>query len=273
MLPQLSAELPFLKGMVPERAPATPVPLHPGAALYYRERESDDDPAAARAGHRTVPWLAALISAVCALLRGSAIAPPTSGSAAPRCWPITVDTKPRIPHPRAHSRHVRRADLDPEQPRTEPPGVRSSVRSERPRRAGLRALSLPGILLGWTPSSGGTVCSPAPIGCPPGSTRMSEPTCIRSRSGAIRRKSRRCGTGRIGHRRSPPLFGVRTSIEGVRYQVVALLAYEGIPGNGSTVCSASPSTSSGPASTISTTSWGRWLGSPGAPARPLCGDR
>jgi len=39
MLPQLSAELPFLKGMVPERAPATPVPLHPGAALYYRERE------------------------------------------------------------------------------------------------------------------------------------------------------------------------------------------------------------------------------------------
>jgi TRAP transporter TAXI family solute receptor len=39
MLPQLSAELPFLKGMAPERAPATPVPLHPGAALYYRERE------------------------------------------------------------------------------------------------------------------------------------------------------------------------------------------------------------------------------------------
>jgi TRAP transporter TAXI family solute receptor len=39
MLPKLSAELTFLKGMVPERAPATPVPLHPGAALYYRERE------------------------------------------------------------------------------------------------------------------------------------------------------------------------------------------------------------------------------------------
>jgi TRAP transporter TAXI family solute receptor len=39
MLPRLSAELPFLKEMVPERAPATPVPLHPGAALYYRERE------------------------------------------------------------------------------------------------------------------------------------------------------------------------------------------------------------------------------------------
>jgi TRAP transporter TAXI family solute receptor len=39
MLPQLRAELPFLKGMAPERAPATPVPLHAGAALYYRERE------------------------------------------------------------------------------------------------------------------------------------------------------------------------------------------------------------------------------------------
>ena len=39
MLPQLSAELPFVKGIVPERAPATPVPLHPGAVLYYRERE------------------------------------------------------------------------------------------------------------------------------------------------------------------------------------------------------------------------------------------
>ncbi len=39
MLPKLGAELPFLQGMVPERAAATPVPLHPGAALYYRERE------------------------------------------------------------------------------------------------------------------------------------------------------------------------------------------------------------------------------------------
>ncbi len=39
MLPQLSSELPFLKRMEPERAPATPVPLHPGAVLYYRERE------------------------------------------------------------------------------------------------------------------------------------------------------------------------------------------------------------------------------------------
>jgi TRAP transporter TAXI family solute receptor len=39
MLPQLSAELPFLKRMEPVRAPATPVPLHSGAVLYYRERE------------------------------------------------------------------------------------------------------------------------------------------------------------------------------------------------------------------------------------------
>ncbi len=39
MLPQLSSELPFLKRMELERAPATPVPLHRGAVLYYRERE------------------------------------------------------------------------------------------------------------------------------------------------------------------------------------------------------------------------------------------
>jgi TRAP transporter TAXI family solute receptor len=39
MLPRLSVELDFLRGMDAERAPATPVPLHPGATLYYRERE------------------------------------------------------------------------------------------------------------------------------------------------------------------------------------------------------------------------------------------
>jgi TRAP transporter TAXI family solute receptor len=39
MLPRLSAELDFLRGMDPERAPATPIPLHRGATLYYRERE------------------------------------------------------------------------------------------------------------------------------------------------------------------------------------------------------------------------------------------
>jgi TRAP transporter TAXI family solute receptor len=39
MLPRLSAELDFLHAMDPERAPATPVPLHQGATLYYRERE------------------------------------------------------------------------------------------------------------------------------------------------------------------------------------------------------------------------------------------
>jgi TRAP-type uncharacterized transport system substrate-binding protein len=39
MLPRLSSELDFLKGMDPERAPATPIPLHRGATLYYRERE------------------------------------------------------------------------------------------------------------------------------------------------------------------------------------------------------------------------------------------
>jgi hypothetical protein len=39
MLPRLSSELDFLHGMDPGRAAATPVPLHPGARLYYRERE------------------------------------------------------------------------------------------------------------------------------------------------------------------------------------------------------------------------------------------
>ena len=39
MLPQLSSKLDFLRGMDPERAPATPIPLHRGATLYYREWE------------------------------------------------------------------------------------------------------------------------------------------------------------------------------------------------------------------------------------------
>lgn len=39
MLPRLSSTLDFLEGMDPERAPATPIPLHRGATLYYRERE------------------------------------------------------------------------------------------------------------------------------------------------------------------------------------------------------------------------------------------
>jgi TRAP transporter TAXI family solute receptor len=39
VLPQLSAEHDFLRMMDARRAPATPIPLHAGAALYYRERE------------------------------------------------------------------------------------------------------------------------------------------------------------------------------------------------------------------------------------------
>jgi uncharacterized protein len=39
MLPRLSSELDFLRTMDPERAPATPIPLHRGATLYYREWE------------------------------------------------------------------------------------------------------------------------------------------------------------------------------------------------------------------------------------------
>jgi TRAP transporter TAXI family solute receptor len=39
VLPRLSRELRFLRSMEIERASATPIPLHPGAALYYREKE------------------------------------------------------------------------------------------------------------------------------------------------------------------------------------------------------------------------------------------
>lgn len=38
-LPRLAAQFEFMRTMDPNRAPATPVPLHAGAALYYRERE------------------------------------------------------------------------------------------------------------------------------------------------------------------------------------------------------------------------------------------
>jgi TRAP transporter TAXI family solute receptor len=39
VLPRVAAQVEFIRSMDPTRAPATPVPLHPGAALYYRERE------------------------------------------------------------------------------------------------------------------------------------------------------------------------------------------------------------------------------------------
>jgi TRAP transporter TAXI family solute receptor len=39
MLPRLTSQLDFLRGIDSERAPATPVPLHRGATLYYRELE------------------------------------------------------------------------------------------------------------------------------------------------------------------------------------------------------------------------------------------
>ena len=39
VLPRVAEQVEFIRSMDPTRAPATPVPLHPGAALYYRERE------------------------------------------------------------------------------------------------------------------------------------------------------------------------------------------------------------------------------------------
>ena len=39
VLPQLATNHDFLRMMDARRAPATPIPLHAGAALFYRERE------------------------------------------------------------------------------------------------------------------------------------------------------------------------------------------------------------------------------------------
>lgn len=39
VLPQLAAKFDYLRRINVQRAPATPIPLHPGAALFYRERE------------------------------------------------------------------------------------------------------------------------------------------------------------------------------------------------------------------------------------------
>jgi TRAP-type uncharacterized transport system substrate-binding protein len=39
VLPQISSTHDFLRLMDIRRAPATPIPLHAGAALYYREQE------------------------------------------------------------------------------------------------------------------------------------------------------------------------------------------------------------------------------------------
>jgi TRAP transporter TAXI family solute receptor len=38
-LPELSRRYPSARGIDPERAPAAPIPLHPGAARFYREQE------------------------------------------------------------------------------------------------------------------------------------------------------------------------------------------------------------------------------------------
>jgi TRAP transporter TAXI family solute receptor len=39
ILPDLAGRFPYLGLMNMQRAPASPIPLHPGAALFYRERE------------------------------------------------------------------------------------------------------------------------------------------------------------------------------------------------------------------------------------------
>ena len=39
VLPELATHNDFLRRMDPTRAPATPIPLHSGAALFYRQME------------------------------------------------------------------------------------------------------------------------------------------------------------------------------------------------------------------------------------------
>ena len=197
MLPQLSAELPFLKGMVPERAPATPVPLHPGAALYYRERELEamiSRPRALVAEPST--WLAALICCgLCALA--------WFGYRATDQWQRSAALL-------ADHRGHEAADLLTRALTRDMSGVQTSILNspEQNRHAfdppyeanDLVALAFarypyPEFFFGWTPSSGGTVMFARTDRLPAWLTPHSEPTYIPSRFGAIRRELRRCVSG------------------------------------------------------------------------------
>ena len=148
-------------------------------------------------------------------------------------------------HARAHARHVRRADVDPEQPRTEPPRVRSAVRGERPRRPCLRALSLPGVFLRLDAverGHGDVRAHRSAAGVDHAAPRA--PTSIPSRCGAIRQKSRRCVSE--SNRTSPRAGGTRCSTRrsAARLTRSSRCSPTRAPrGNGSTACSASPSTS------------------------------
>ncbi len=170
--------------------------------------------------------------------------------------------------PRADSRHVWRADVDPEQSRTESPRVRSTLRGERPRRAGVRAVSVSGILLRLdTIERGNGDVRPHRSAAAVDRRQTREPMCIRWRSCAIRRRSRHCAGG--SKQTSPTAGGIRCSTrrsEGSRTKSSPSSHTRVVRENASTACSAWPSTSSGPATTTSTTSFSRWRRSPEMPA-------
>ena len=127
----------------------------------------------------------------------------------------------------------------------------------------------PEFFFGWTPSSGGTVMFARTDRLPVWLTSHERadvyPVEVRRDPPQIVSLRQRVESD-LAARRRYSVFDM--AIGGVRYQVVALLSYEGATENRSTVCSASPSISNGRASTISRTSSGRLLKSPGARAPP-----
>ena len=270
MLPQLSAELPFLKGMDPERAPATPVPLHPGAALYYRERELQamiPRPRALVAEPST--WLAALICCgLCALA--------WFGYRATDQWQRSAALL-------ADHRGHEAADLLTRALTRDMSGVQTSILNspEQNRHAfdppyeanDLVALAFarypyPEFFFGWTPSSGGTVMFARTDRLPVWLTRARASRRL-SRRGPARSAGNRgaAAADRVGRRRTAPLLGIRhVDRRGSATRSSRSSPTKARPANGSTVSSASPSTSTGRATTISTTSCSRSPRSRATPA-------
>ncbi len=223
MLPQLSAELPFLKGMDAGARTGDAGAAAPGRGALLSRAGAQAMISRPRALVAEPSYLAGCLicCGLCALAwfgyRATDAVAAQRGTA---CRSSRTRGR-RSAHPRAHARHAGSADVDPEQPRAEPPGFRSSLRGKRPRRACVCALSVPGILLRLdTGRAAEPSCSPAPIGCRPGSPAARGPTSIPSRCGAIRRKSPRCASGS-----NPDIAGRR------RYSVFDMsIAGNAVPG-------------------------------------------
>ena len=113
-------------------------------------------------------------------------------------------------HARAHSRHVRRADVDPEQPGAESPRVRSSLRGQRSRRTRLRALSIPRVFFRLDADERGHG-DVRPHRSAAALDRRGRPNGRLSRRGSAR-SAGNCGAapaGRTRHRQAATVLGVR----------------------------------------------------------------